>query len=84
MEFGWDHDKHLRNQREHDDISFESASLVFDDEHCQITLDRVDENGEQRWHVIGAIYPDPGKVLVLLVVHVYREYQDGEDFIRII
>jgi uncharacterized DUF497 family protein len=70
MQFEWDEEKNLRNQRDHDDISFESASPVFDDEHCQIILDRVGENGEQRWHAIGATYPDPGEVAVLLVVHV--------------
>jgi uncharacterized DUF497 family protein len=51
-----------------------------------VGLDRIDsETGEQRWHAIGAIPVEPGSaVAVLLVVHVYRENNYGEETIGII
>jgi uncharacterized DUF497 family protein len=58
--------------------------LVFEDEHRLIGLDRADETGEQRWHATGAVSVEPGVADVLLVVHVYREDEDGEEVIRII
>jgi uncharacterized DUF497 family protein len=66
----WDERKNRENRRKHAGISFELATLVFEDEDRLIRLDRVDENGEQRWHAIGAISPTPGTQAVLLVVHV--------------
>jgi uncharacterized DUF497 family protein len=96
MRYEWDARKNRENQRKHG-ISFEIAALVFEDENRLIRLDRVDEYGEQRWHVIGAVSPGPGKTMVLLVAHVYRhpsgedlptgtprEDRDGEEIIRII
>lgn len=84
MRYEWDRRKNRENQRKHDGISFELGILVFDDEYCIFVEDRVDESGEQRWHAIGAIYPAPETKAVLLVVHVYREDQNGEEIIRII
>jgi uncharacterized DUF497 family protein len=60
------------------------ATLVFEDERYILRRDRVDEDGEERWHAIGAVRLEPQEELLLLVVHVYREDQDGEEFIRII
>jgi uncharacterized protein len=77
MRYEWDERKNRENQRKHG-ISFEMAALVFEDENRLIRLDRVDEYGEQRWHVIGSVSPGSGKTLVLLVVHVYR-HPSGED-----
>jgi len=57
---------------------------VFEDEHCLIGLDRIDETGELRWHALGAVSVEPGVGDVLFVVHVYREDDDGEEIIRII
>jgi uncharacterized DUF497 family protein len=48
MRYEWDERKNRQNQRKHDGISFELAMFVFDDEHRIISLDRVDEAGEQR------------------------------------
>jgi uncharacterized protein len=48
MRYEWDPRKDRENQRKHG-VSFELASLVFDDERCLIDFDRVDETGEQRW-----------------------------------
>jgi uncharacterized DUF497 family protein len=71
------------NQRKHG-ISFELAALVFEDEHCLVRLDRVDESGEQRWHAIGAARLSGNTGVVLFVVQVYREAAYGEETTRII
>lgn len=60
------------------------AALVFEDENCLVTLDRVDEAGEQRWHALGGVSVEPQEEAILLVVHAYRESKDGEEIIRII
>jgi uncharacterized DUF497 family protein len=49
MRYEWDQRKNRANRRKHG-ISFELASLVFDDPDCLVGKDRVDEAGEQRWH----------------------------------
>jgi hypothetical protein len=97
MHFEWDERKNNENQRKHEGVSFELASLVFEDERRLISLDRVDETGEQRWHALGAVSTEPGAALIVLVAHVYRrpsdkdlspgtpmEDDDGEGIIRII
>src|SRR5437764_1268523 len=97
MRYEWDEQKNRENQRKHDGISFELATLVFEDENCLIRMDLVDETGEQRWHAVGSVSPAPGVSAVLLVVHVYRhsgdrhrspgtpgEDEDGEETIRIV
>ena len=97
MRYKWDERKNRENQRKHGGISFELATLVFEDENCLIGLDRVDEAGEQRWHALGMASIEPGVGAVLLVVHVYRppqrrthvagsprEEDDDEESIRII
>jgi uncharacterized protein len=78
MRYEWDERKNRENQRKHDGISFELATLVFEDKRCLIRLDRADEDGEQRWHAIGRASLGYGMGAVLLVVHVYRE-SGGED-----
>ena len=65
--------KNRQNQRRHAGISFEAATLVFEDQHCLVTLDRIDETGEQRWHALGRVQIEPDAAVVLLVVHAYRE-----------
>jgi hypothetical protein len=65
-------------------ISFELAAQVFLDENCVFTKDRVDENGEQRWHALGAVFVKAGVADFLLVVHAYRGDENGEEIIRII
>ena len=85
MRYEWDEAKSLRNQRKHAGISFEVATLVFEDERCLVYADRIDgKTEEQRWHAIGAARIEPGAVAVLLVVHVYREDYGGEEIIRIV
>jgi uncharacterized DUF497 family protein len=81
MEFEWDEQKNQLNQAEHDGISFELASRVFEDECLLTNQNSIDpETGELRWDAIGRI----GGFAVYYVVHVYREYTDGKEIIRII
>ena len=49
-------------------VSFEHAALVFDDECCLVCEDRIEDE----------------VAVILLVVHIYRENNDGEEIIRII
>ena len=83
MRYEWDERKNQLNQRKHG-ISFELAALAFEDPRCLISIDREDEDGEFRWHAIGAVSLVPDVGAVLLVAHVYREDRDGEEVIRII
>jgi uncharacterized DUF497 family protein len=83
MQYEWDEEKSWANIAKHG-IPFEIAALVFEDEHCLVLVDRIDEAGEQRWHAIGAALLEPGAAVILLVVHVYREEIDGEEITRII
>jgi uncharacterized protein len=83
VRYEWDEAKNERNRRKHEGISFDVATLVFDDEYCLIFPDRVDPaSGERRWHAIGMV--GSGSAAVLLVVHAYREDEHGEEIIRII
>jgi uncharacterized protein len=84
VRYEWNEAKNRHNQKYHDGISFELATLVFEDEHCLVGFDRVDETGEQRWHALGKVQIEPGRSFVLLVVHAYREDRYGEEIIRII
>ena len=50
--FEWEERKNRLNQRKHGGISFELAAGVFDDVHCTLTLDRIDDmasNDGTRW-----------------------------------
>jgi uncharacterized DUF497 family protein len=76
MEFVWD-EKSRRNLAKHG-VSFETAKLVFDDPRAVSQLDRVKDE-EERWQTLGLA----GGILILLVVHTYRE-ESGEEVLRII
>lgn len=77
MRIEWDESKNRRNLAKHG-ISFETAQLVFDDPCMLVQQDRVVE-GEERWQSLGLV----AGVVVILVVHTYRE-EDGEEVVRII
>jgi uncharacterized DUF497 family protein len=79
VRFEWDENKNRANQRKHDGIDFEFASRVFDDPQVLIEFDRVTDAGEERFHATGRV----GQ-LIVLVVHAYKEINDGEETIRII
>jgi uncharacterized DUF497 family protein len=59
---------------------FQDRARVFEDPNMVLMEDRVDEEGEPRWHALGMV---AGRFL-LIVVHVYREAKNGEEIIRII
>jgi len=84
VRYEWNEAKNQRNQQKHEGISFELASLVFEDECRLVGPDRIDERGEQRWHAIGAAQIESVAAIILLVIHVYREDRNGEEIIRII
>jgi uncharacterized DUF497 family protein len=76
--FSWDEAKNCANQKKHG-VSFEAAALVFDDPFHLSRLERVTD-GEERWHAIGRA----GGMLLLLVVHTWKELPSGEPDMRII
>jgi len=85
MRFEWDEEKDRLNRRKHG-VSFELASLVFEDEFCFVRPDRIDsETGERRWQAIGAARIGAVAEALLLVVHVYRKgTENGQETVRII
>ena len=61
------------------------ATLVFEDESSLVYKDRIDDHiGEQRWIALGMAQPAADAAIVLVVAHVYREDEHGEEIIRII
>ena len=77
MRIIWDQNKNQSNRLKHK-ISFEVASLVFEDPFQINILDRI-ENGEERWQTLGMV----GNVVLLLVAHTFAE-QETEEVVRII
>jgi len=77
MQILWDRNKDRSNRAKHR-VSFEVASLVFEDPFHLSILERI-ENGEERWQTLGMV----GSVVVLLVAHTLVE-QAGEEVVRII
>ena len=77
MRFEWDERKNLANRLKHK-VSFETATLVFEDPQAISVLEETEE-GEQRWQTVGLA----GGVVVMFVAHTYRE-SDGEEVVRII
>ncbi len=77
MTFEWDETKNRRNRAKHG-VSFEAATLVFDDPHA-VGVPEHTEEGEVRWKTVGMA----AEVVPLLVVHTHRE-EGGEEYIRII
>jgi len=77
MHFAWDEKKNRRNRAKHK-VSFETATLVFEDPLAISVPERI-EKGEERWQTLGMA----GGVVVLLVAHTYRE-DGGEERVRII
>jgi hypothetical protein len=80
MQFEWDSQKDRANQAKHG-IDFRTAARVFEDPDMLLIEDRIDDEGELRWHALGL---PAGAEPLIVVVHVYRETSDGEEIIRII
>ena len=77
MRFLGDEKKSRLNFAKHK-VSFEIASLVFEDPHSISRFDRTKE-GEERWQTLGV----PVGIAVLLVAHADYE-EGGEEVLRII
>ena len=77
MPFEWDDNKSRANRRKHG-VSFETASLVFQDPNHLSVQDRF-EGGEERWQTIRLV----GSVTILIVAHTASD-RDGKEIIRII
>jgi uncharacterized DUF497 family protein len=77
MRIIWDQNKNQSNRLKHK-ISFEVATLVFEDPLQINVMDRI-ENGEERWQTLGMV----GNVVLVLVAHTFAE-QEGEEVVRII
>ncbi|MBZ5630559.1 MAG: BrnT family toxin [Acidobacteriia bacterium] len=75
--FDWNDKKAASNQRKHG-ITFEDATLVFDDPFALAEQDRI-EGGECRWQTIGAVE----EVVILVVAHTVEE-AGRDEIIRII
>jgi uncharacterized DUF497 family protein len=75
--FEWDEAKNQKNQKKHD-VSFETASLIFEDP-LRISIQDRHTGGEERWQTIGMVKG----VLMLLVAHTIFDEDDCE-IIRII
>jgi uncharacterized protein (DUF4415 family) len=66
MRYEWEEAKNLRNQRKHDGISFELATLVFEDERCLVYADRIDSKTEEQcWHALGAAQIEPERTIMV-------------------
>lgn len=77
MQFIWDENKDLRNQKKHK-ISFDTASYVFDDPFLLTALDHRYHYFEERWQSIGFVTE-----ALIYVAHTIEEYHD-EEIIRLI
>jgi uncharacterized DUF497 family protein len=71
MRFEWDEDKNRRNLAKHK-VSFETASLVFNDPASLNIQDRV-VDGEERWQTVGMV-----SGVLLLLAYTYRDEASGE------
>jgi len=80
VEFAWDEGKNRINKRKHG-VSFETASLVFDDPHHLTRQDR-EVDGEPRWQTIGVV----NGIHLLLVAHtvVAHAVNEYDEAIRIV
>jgi uncharacterized protein len=79
MRYEWDENKNDSNLEKHG-LSFETASLVFDDPNALSIPDRI-ENGEERWQTIGMIE----NIVIVMVAHTIKlETESQEEIIRII
>jgi hypothetical protein len=74
LRFEWSEEKNRSNLQKHE-ISFATATRVFEDPNYVMEQDREVE-GEERWQTIGRI----GDVTVLLVAHTVVDDEDDVIF----
>jgi len=78
MLFEWDDEKNRANRQKHD-VSFETATLVFDDPFA-LTQRDVTSIDEERFITLGEVGPEA----ILFVVHLSYESEGGQEAVRII
>ena len=78
MVFVWDENKNRANRQKHG-VAFDTAARVFDDPFAVSYVDRA-IGEEVRWHTVGLV----GGVAMLLVVHLIKDEDNGDEEIRII
>lgn len=78
MQFEWDKNKNRLNRRNHG-LSFETASLVFQDPFLLSVPDDRHGYSEERWQSLGLI-----QEVLIYVAHTVVETDHGEEIIRII
>ena len=78
MRYEWDDNKNRANKAKHG-ISFETASLVFDDP-VHLSMQDRHEGGEERWRTLGLV----NGVVILIVVHTFRKDDTGKEVLLII
>lgn len=76
IDFTWDEEKNLINQKKHA-ISFKEAKSVFYDENARLIYDPDHSIDEDRFIILGL----SNKLRILIVCHCYKE---KENIIRII
>lgn len=77
--FEWDPAKAASNARKHG-VTFDDAITVFQDPLMRSIADQEHGDLEQRWITLGK---DQNERL-LVVIHTYREVDDGSSIVRII
>jgi uncharacterized protein len=78
VQFEWDEDKREKTLRERG-IDFIDAAMIWKDPMRQERIDWRHNYGETRVQTVGE-----SKLGILFVVYTEREYEDGEEVIRII
>ena len=78
MEFEWDENKRIKTLRERG-IDFIDVIDIWDDSNRQERLDDRHDYNEDRIQTIGKL-----KFEILFVVYTERDYEDGEEVVRII
>jgi uncharacterized protein len=77
--FEWDHAKALNNKEKHG-VSFDEAATVFRDAKALSIFDPDHSESEDRWVTMGI----SGKGRLLVVIHTFRQENEGTAIIRII
>jgi len=79
LQFTWDEENNLSNQRKHSGVSFELAAHVFDDPFHLTRQDRIEDH-EERWQTIGLVHG----IALLLVAHAIIEEDSNGQVVEII
>lgn len=65
LDFIWDENKNIKNQKKHDGVSFDEAKTVFSDDLARLISDPEHSHGEERFILMGM----SSKLRLLTVCH---------------